>query len=241
MRIREAQSNQDLVDLTSIQREVWNTQDIDVVGPIEMKALQHAGASILVAEDLSGAIAGFSYAFPAFVAGETFWHSDLLAVRPADRGGQVGQKLKWAQRAHALRTGIKRITWTFDPMQAGNAHLNLELLGATVREYLPNFYGVTTSALHHGLPTDRLLASWALETPRVEALSRGDAPAAPRTDATVAIPASWNDLVKNDPARARVEQPRVAKELQSAFEGGLAVVGFDKTSSAYVLSRSDRP
>ncbi|MEO6402005.1 MAG: GNAT family N-acetyltransferase, partial [Vicinamibacteria bacterium] len=114
MRIREAVSTADLQETALIQREVWNVEDIEIVGHLQMKAAMHAGGSVLVAEMENGAIAGFAYALPAYVGGEIFWHSDMLAVRPAFRGGQVGQKLKWAQRDHALRCGIKRITWTFD-------------------------------------------------------------------------------------------------------------------------------
>ena len=240
MRIRQATSHQDLDEVTRIEREVWNVADIDIAGRIQLKASQHAGGSVLIAEEDDGAIAGFAYAFPAFERGEAFWHSDMLAVRPAFRGGKVGQALKWAQRDEALRKGIRRITWTFDPMQAGNAHLNLELLGVTVREYLSDFYGVTSSDLHHGLPTDRLLASWDLESPRVVALSRGEKPARARAEATVAIPPSWNELVKREPLRARDEQRRVERELLAAFSKGLVITGFDKATTSYVLTR-ERP
>lgn len=236
MIIREAHTHQDLDEVTRIQREVWNVADIDIAGRIQLRASQHAGGSVLISEEGDGTIAGFAYAFPGFERGEAFWHSDMLAVRPAFRGTRIGQRLKWAQREHALRKGIRRITWTFDPMQAGNAHLNLELLGVTVGEYLGDFYGVTTSALHHGLPTDRLLASWNLESPRVEALSRGERAERPRAHARVAIPAAWNALVESDPARARAEQRRVESELVSAFSGGLEITGFEKSSSSYLLS-----
>ncbi|HRB13538.1 MAG TPA: GNAT family N-acetyltransferase [Vicinamibacteria bacterium] len=240
MRIREATSHQDLDEVTRIEREVWNVADIDIAGRIQLRASQHAGGSVLIAETEDGVVAGFAYAFPAFEHGEVFWHSDMLAVRPAFRGGKVGQALKWAQREAALGKGIRRITWTFDPMQAGNAHLNLELLGATAREYLSDFYGVTSSDLHHGLPTDRLLASWDLESPRVVAVARGEKPAAAKADLTVPIPAAWNELVRREPARAREEQRRVERELRAAFSTGLAATGFDKAGAAYVLTR-ERP
>jgi len=236
MLIREATSHRDLDAVTSIQREVWKIEDLEIVGRIQLKASQHAGGSVQVAEGETGEIAGFAYAFPAFIRGEAFWHSDMLAVRPRFRGTRVGQSLKWGQRDHALRSGVRRITWTFDPMQAGNAHLNLELLGATVAEYLENFYGVTTSALHHGLPTDRLLASWDLESPRVAALARGATPPAVAALSSVAIPPSWNELVQREPDRARSEQQRVERGLQAAFARGLLVTGFDKAAAAYTLS-----
>ena len=240
MRIREASTTQDLHEVALIQRDVWNVEDVEIVGHLQLKAAQHAGGSVLVAETDDGAIAGFSYAFPAYVHGDLFWHSDMLAVRPAFRGGRVGQKLKWAQRAHALKSGIKRITWTFDPMQSGNAHLNIELLGATASEYLPNFYGVTTSDLHHGLPTDRLLASWALETSRVSALSIGQDTDAAAPALRVLIPSRWNNLVREDPGQARTEHERVAAELQAAFARGLAISRFDKRSCAYALTDAKR-
>lgn len=235
MQIREAASLEDLDEACLIQREVWNLEDLEIVGRIQLKAAQHAGGSVLVALTDEGGIGGFSYAFPAIGEGEAFWHSDMLAVRPAFRGTGMGQALKWAQREHALRRGIRRITWTFDPMQAGNAHLNLEHLGVVAREYLPNFYGITTSALHHGLPTDRLLASWNLDSARVEALARGEKAARPPVRARVAIPPAWNELVRRDPETARRDQQRVARELQDGLASGLIVTGFDKPSATYLL------
>jgi predicted GNAT superfamily acetyltransferase len=237
MRIREATSHQDLDEVTRIQREVWNVDDLEIAGRIQLRASIHAGGSVLVAETEAGVLAGFAYAFPAFEHGRAFWHSDMLAVRKPFRGGKVGQALKWAQREEALKRGIGRITWTFDPMQSGNAHLNLELLGVTAREYLGNFYGLTSSDLHHGLPTDRLLASWDLPSSRVAALARGERPARAEPAATVAIPAAWNDLVSRDPGLAREEQRRVESELGVAFARGLCVSGFDKASSSYLLTR----
>ena len=235
MLIREATSHRDLDEAVLIQREVWNVADMEIVGRIQLKASQHAGGSVLVAEADDGSIGGFAYAFPAFVHGKLFWHSDMLAVRKAQRGSGMGQALKWAQRDEALSKGIRCITWTFDPMQAGNAHLNLELLGATVAEYLANFYGITTSALHHGLPTDRLLASWDLESPRVQYLARGETPPPLHPQSRVAIPSDWNALVERDPDKARKEQKRVETDLCAAFSRRLIAAGFDKPSSSYVL------
>jgi predicted GNAT superfamily acetyltransferase len=236
MRIREAISHQDLDEACFIQREVWNLEDLEIVGRIQLKAVQHAGGSVLIGESDDGRIGGFAYALAAHSNGETFWHSDMLAVRPQFRGSGLGQALKWAQRDRALARRIRRITWTFDPMQAGNAHLNLELLGATVREYLSNFYGVTTSALHHGMPTDRLLASWDLESPRVIALSQGERATSLSGQARIHIPSSWNDLVRRDPKGARTEQQRIESEMTAAFSRKLIATGFEKASASYILN-----
>jgi predicted GNAT superfamily acetyltransferase len=105
-------------------------------------------------------------------------HSDMLAVLPEYQKRGLGVRLKWAQRDEALAQGISLITWTYDPLQARNAHLNLRRLGATASEFLPDFYGITTSALHHGLPTDRLLVRWELNAPSVfEHLAAAEPPA----------------------------------------------------------------
>src|SRR5437588_801587 len=60
-----------------------------------------------------------------------------------------------------------------DSLEVKNAHLNLSRLGAIVRRYVPNQYGISSSPLHRGLPTDRLVAEWWLKSPRVVALTSG--------------------------------------------------------------------
>ena len=130
---------------------------------------------------------GFCYAFAALRGGEGHLHSDMLAVSPAARGLGVGLRLKWAQREEALRRGLRLVTWTFDPMRAPNARLNLNHLGAVARELLPDFYGTTSSALHHGLATDRLLARWELDHPRVVRRKAGEAENPPELAAPPAL------------------------------------------------------
>src|ERR1700689_114357 len=90
-----------------------------------------------------------------------------------DRG--IGRRLKLFQREDALQRGIHLVEWTFDPLEVKNAYLNFMRLGAIARRYLPNCYGVTTSPLHGGMPTDRLIAEWWLDSPRVTNLLNGSA------------------------------------------------------------------
>lgn len=238
--IREARSAADFDAIVGLQREAWNVSDVDVVGPLQLRATQHAGACVLVAEDADdhGGIVGFAYAFPAYRNGRAWWHSDMTAVRPAHRSRGVGSLLKWAQRDRALAAGLDRITWTFDPMQARNAHLNLNLLGATCREYVPNLYGVTSSDLHHGLPTDRLVAEWDLASPRVAALALGrplDAPT-PSDVERVEIPEDWNTMVAAHPDGARMRQREAARAFGDAFGRGLRAFAFDRDRTAYLLA-----
>ena len=182
--IRPASGRADFEACVALQREVWGLSDLEVTSAIQLLATVHAGGLLLVADGGNAGIAGFCYAFAALRAGEPHLHSDMLAVRRDARGCGLGLGLKWAQREHALGRGLRLVTWTFDPLRAGNARLNLRHLGATAAEFLPDFYGTTSSALHRGLPTDRLLARWQLDSPRVawRAAWTGSDPAAKRAD-----------------------------------------------------------
>ena len=91
----------------------------------------------------------------------------MLAVRRAYRNHKLGFKLKLAQRERVLAQGIKRITWTFDPLQCLNAHLNFGRLGVIADKYKTNFYGEVTSSFLHQIGTDRLWVTWLIDSQRV--------------------------------------------------------------------------
>jgi len=249
--IREARGRADYDTCVSLQREVWGLSDLEITSAIQLIATVHAGGLLLVAEAPGEGIVGFSYGFAARSHGASHLHSDMLAVRPAWRGRGVGLRLKWAQREATLARGLSLVTWTFDPMRAKNARLNLHHLGALVREFLPDLYGRTSSALHHGLATDRLLARWELASPRVRRLAASQPPP-PRDDAAVRInevrrqaglPVSSEPLRDLDAPRLLLEIPRdwdavcqadrglalewqgvVRRALQAAFARGYAAV-----------------
>jgi predicted GNAT superfamily acetyltransferase len=169
-KIRSARTRADYDACVSLQREVWGMSDLDITSALQLIATVHAGGLLLVAE-AEGEVVGFSYGFVGLRDGAPHLHSDMLAVRPAWRGHKLGLQLKWAQRDAALARGFELVTWTFDPMRARNARLNLHHLGARVAEYLPDLYGRTSSALHQGLATDRLVAEWPIGSARVARLA----------------------------------------------------------------------
>lgn len=173
LRVRLAESHADFDACVQLQRAVWGLDDLEINSTVQFIASTYAGGLVHVAETADGAIVGFAYAFPALQGGVTRLHSDMLAVLGEHQQRGVGVRLKWAQRAAALERGVGVITWTYDPLQARNANLNLRRLGAVATEFLENFYGITSSPLHFGLPTDRLAVRWELESPRVLALSAG--------------------------------------------------------------------
>ncbi|HEY2945664.1 MAG TPA: GNAT family N-acetyltransferase, partial [Vicinamibacteria bacterium] len=182
----------------------------------QLVASQHAGGSVLLAETRDGRGVGFAYAFPALRGGVPHLHSDMLAVLPEYRRRGLGARLKWAQREDALLRSLPLITWTFDPLQARNANLNLRRLGARATEFLEDFYGFTSSSLHHGLPTDRLMVRWELQAPHVVELAAASAP--PGTVAAPSLPrindvkwqAGWP--VSSDP-RLDLEAPELLLEI----------------------------
>ncbi len=251
--IRLARDRADVEACVELQRAVWGLSDLDVTGSIQLLATVHAGGLLLVAEDPEGRVVGFSYAFPALRGGKAHLHSDMLAVLPDARGHGLGSRLKWAQRDEALRRGVKLITWTFDPLQAGNARLNLRRLGATATEILPDLYGTTSSALQHGMPADRLSVRWELQSPSVKERSGGEAPTpaarlldAPRINevswakdrpvsspplfdldaATVLfeIPADWNGLCQAHPDAARAWHGLAREAFEAYFARGYRAV-----------------
>ena len=117
--------------------------------------------------------------------------------------------------------------WTFDPLEIKNAFLNIHKLGVVVCGYRVNFYGVSSSRLQGGLPTDRLLAEWHLGSPRVSAILEGR-PAAYQIEERIQVPASiyaWK-ASERDKERALAVQLENRQRFQQAFSQGLAVVGF---------------
>ena len=154
--------------IEDIQKEAWGFSDLDIVPAATLIATQHAGGIVLGAFESSRMI-GFAYAFPGFEHGRASMHSHMLAVRPEYRNAQAGFYLKLAQRERTLEKGLDEITWTFDPLQSLNAHLNFSKLGVVSNRYLVNFYGESSSSpLHQGFGTDRLWVSWRLNSDRVK-------------------------------------------------------------------------
>src|SRR5262249_2699278 len=149
-------------------------------------------------------------------------HSHMTGVLAKYRDRGVGRMLKLFQREEALGRAIRLIEWTFDPLETRNAHFNLNRLGAIARQYLPNLYGVTTSPLHRGMPTDRLVAEWILDAPRVvTAVKVGNVE--PAIDAAqIELPADLELRKSAEPERLTDVQSHVRKEFTKWFGKGYA-------------------
>ena len=141
-----------------LQGEIWGSA-FDRVPASLMRVVTEIGGLAIGAFDASGTLVGFVFSLAGLHDGEPIHWSHMLGVREAVRGTGVGRHLKEMQRSVLARRGIRRVLWTFDPLQARNAHLNFNRLGVSLLDYVENMYGITASPLHHGLATDRLVVT----------------------------------------------------------------------------------
>ncbi len=219
-------------DVLQLQKTIWSFADIELLPLRFLVVVSKVGGHVFGAYD-AGRMIGFCFAIPGIKPdGSPYLHSHMLGVMPEYRNAQIGKRLKFRQREDALARGIALMEWTFDPLELKNAFLNIEKLGAIVRRYAPNQYGTTSSPLHGGLPTDRCVAEWWLDSPRVRGLLDGAprvAPAAHRE--RISYPADIARIREQDNPRARAIQRANAEKFIDAFSRGLAVTGFERTET----------
>ena len=169
MIIRDLTTIEECRQVAVLERDVWGYTDAeDVVPPPVLIVSVKRGGILMGAFDAAGAMKGFVYSIPSIKDGRLAQWSHMLGVTREARGSGLGLRLKVAQRERALSMGIDLIEWTYDPLQALNAHLNFARLGVVVEEYEENIYGESSSPLHRGSPTDRFVAEWKLTAPHVE-------------------------------------------------------------------------
>ena len=164
--IRDIELISEMREVESLQKEVWASDDRDIVPLTILAATREIGAILVGAFD-GPSLVGFAYSFVGREHDRIVHHSHMLAVRATYRNFNLGYKLKLAQRERALAQGINRMTWTFDPLQSLNAHFNFTKLGVVADDYKINFYGEATSSFLHHMGTDRLWVTWLLDSGRV--------------------------------------------------------------------------
>jgi predicted GNAT superfamily acetyltransferase len=174
MTIRPLTTLEECRQVADLEKRVWGyTDSEDVVPPPVLIVSIKRGGILLGAFDRAGEMAGFVYSIPGLKNGQPMQWSHMLGVVASARSSGLGTELKLAQREAALAIGMDLIEWTYDPLQALNAHLNFAKLGVVVEEYEENIYGTSSSPLHAGTPTDRFVAEWHLKTPHVERRTSG--------------------------------------------------------------------
>ena len=249
-----------------LQREVWGQPERALVPAEQIRAVVHNGGMLLLARS-ADEVVGFCFAFVGLEDGAPILCSHMLAVLPAARSQGLGRALKLAQRDVARERGFHKITWTFDPLQARNAYLNLHRLGAYAHHYYVDHYGAMEDDINRGMPTDRLLAEWLIDDDQKSGAAAGSgrglpwilpalagaaadhaAPADPQLvhvgggGGLVAVPASIDAVKQADRALMLRWRLAVRAALTSAFDAGLQAVDLLRDAGdgvgAYVLRRS---
>jgi predicted GNAT superfamily acetyltransferase len=233
--LRSCSGRDELEACVQLQIETWGYDASEVFPRKAFLLAQKIGGQVIGAFDTeagSQSLLGFVLSWPGVKSEQgdsrPYLHSHMLAVREGHRNRGLGTQLKLEQRREALARGIRAMQWTFDPLEIKNAYLNLHKLGASACRYEVDFYGVSSSRLQGGLPTDRLVAEWQLDSPRVEAILEGCPAGARDMQERITVPATiyqWK-ASEADRERALAVQLENRRKFQEAFSRGLAVLDF---------------
>ena len=164
---RDLTTLEEYAQVVELERVIWGPGYVEVV-PVPILAVTVLRGGILIGAFAGDRMVGFVYSLPGIKHGKPMQWSHMLGVVDEHRNDGTGRRLKLLQRERTLAMGLDLIEWTYDPMQALNAHLNFTRLGAIVEEYEENVYGTSQSPLHRGNPTDRFVAEWWIRKPHVE-------------------------------------------------------------------------
>jgi len=227
--IRKCEALEEMQACFALQREVWNFTDAELV-PVRIFVLAtKIGGHAIGAFD-GTELVGFAMAIPGMRNGHSYLHSHMLAVRQQYRNAGLGRRLKLFQRDEALARGFDLMEWTFDPLEIKNAYLNIEKLGAIARRYHVNQYGITSSPLQGGLPSDRLVAEWWMKSRRVTALLSGKGLPTFECRARVEVPAQVYEWKASPALRTRALEVQASnrEHLTKAFAEGLCALGYER-------------
>jgi predicted GNAT superfamily acetyltransferase len=244
MSIRPLESWGDLAACLEVQRAVWGDDPRELVPPIVLEATLRAGGLLGGAVDASGRLLGFVYGMPALLDGRPGHWSHLLAVRPEARRLGLGLALKRWQRERLLEAGIDRARWSYDPLLAANAHLNLGVLGARVVEYVEDMYG---AEIEGTAGSDRFVVEWVLDAPVAPVgaaapvvLGLGDEALPASSRVGVAVPDDFATLAGRDPAMARRWRLGTRRTLTHYLAAGYRVAGFRRGEPAHYVFEAGR-
>jgi len=269
--IRPLATQADLRACVALQYETWGADFGEAVPPAILTVTQRLGGVAAGAFDAGGRLLGFVFGLTGVERGRIVHWSDMLAVRPERRDAGLGRRLKAWQRDAARAAGAEVMYWTYDPLVARNAHLNFNRLGVRAHEYVEDMYGESTSVLHRGLGTDRLVVAWPLaERPVRSRCPSGDAAEVPEAlraapllnggdglsalgsrpvdtpDARrIAIPLDVHAVLATDPAAAARWRAGTRAAFQWALPRGYRVAGVYRDPAAglayYLLLRDAGP
>ncbi len=166
--VRDLTRYEEFLQVRDVQQEIWGFTQGEGLYPPALNTAAENGGVVIGAFD-GPKLIGFSFGFIGLHTDRRIkLCSQTMGVLPEYRNKGVASMLKWAQRERVLANGIDLITWTYDPLEAPNARLNVRTLGGIARIYKRNIYGENFSALGKGLPSDRFLVEWWINTDWVQ-------------------------------------------------------------------------
>lgn len=233
--IRDLSGMQEFKSAERLQCAVWGQSDRP--DPADLMMVIQAEGGLAGGAFLEGQLVGYVFGFPTATSGVQ--HSHRLAVLPEMRGRGIGAELKWYQRRWCLDRDIRHVRWTFDPMRATNAALNIGRLGARSGTYHVDYYG-EMGGINSGLPSDRLLADWDLESLSVAARADGGAvPPPPEICLRVSLPVDADAMMESAGSEAMAAKLVLRTALCDAFAEGCEIVGFDARDRSYLLGHRE--
>jgi predicted GNAT superfamily acetyltransferase len=229
--IRKCEALEEMRAAFALQKEVWQFSDAELV-PVRIFVLAtKIGGHVIGAFDHNEMVS-FALAIPGYRNGHSYLHSHMLAVRTQYRNSGLGRRMKLYQREDALARGFDLMEWTFDPLEVKNAYFNIERLGAIARRYNVDQYGITSSPLHGGLPSDRLVAEWWMKSKRVlVVLQSGHRPSF-EVQSQVQVAAEiyeWKSKSASKDRALAIQQANREQFLE-AFAEGLSVLGYERSA-----------
>jgi predicted GNAT superfamily acetyltransferase len=229
----------DLREAVRLQKIIWGFEDLELLPVRLFVVANRVGGQTMAAFD-GEKMVGFLIAVPGIKTdGTHYLHSNMMGVSAEYRNAGVGRQMKLAQREEAMERGIEMIEWTFDPLELKNAFFNMQRLGAVVERYVLNQYGVTSSHLHGGLPTDRCIASWHLRSERVERVVAGDPAPEVEIAERIELPNEIGSIRREDPGEAREIQASISERFLEYLRRDLYVATVERgeTHGAYLFAK----
>jgi predicted GNAT superfamily acetyltransferase len=223
--VRPLQKAAEMCTGAELQRRVWAYSEIESAPEQKFIVAKESGGQILGASHESQAI-GFDSALVGVHRGKVYLDAHMVGVVPGYQGWGTGRIQKLAQQDDAVERGIDLIRWTLDPRQLKNADSNLARLRAFVRRCISNVYGRTSSLLHAGLTTHRLIAEWWIRSAQVRDLLSGGTDTPGPDGARISIPAAIGQICSSDSSERENIQSRVQEQFDKYVADGRTAVGF---------------
>jgi predicted GNAT superfamily acetyltransferase len=248
--IRLVRTHDEFAACEAMSRDIWGAAERNVVPRELLLTMQHNGGLVHGAFLPTSRLVGFCFAFLGRRDGQLRLCSHQLGVLDEFRGRGIGIALKQAQRYDALRLGYELVTWTFDPLEARNAYINLHRLGCIARLYDRDHYGTMEDELNRGLPSDRFEAEWWLRRPkpvpagnpmvmlRVGAKGepvREPLDAGPGAPVLISVPTDFQAVKRESLELALLWRMESRAAFEDALTAGLIAVDF-RREGAYVLA-----